>query len=153
IETPDQLVGAHESLIMSLEYRAHGIDSLRRSIAGAVGAKDTEAAAKTVTGSMSRLHASDVVWTESVAPDAKEVLAADEADGITVPESVILKDPALISPKEAKAMLSRLRSAGAATTKGVKVPNDGKVRGGQLEGGRLTVAPSGVTLALNALTE
>jgi hypothetical protein len=103
---------------------------------------------------MSRLVASDVVWADSFAVSARSVLASDEVDGVTVPDSMFVDDLEALSPKGISSMLDRLETSAAATSEGtVEIPKDGKIRGGQLESGRITVAPSGQTLAPGSLTE
>ncbi|MCW2955592.1 MAG: hypothetical protein JWO69_461 [Thermoleophilia bacterium] len=155
LETPDQLVGAHDWLQTSLAYRAHGIDGVQRALTASIDSKDADASAKQVASAMSRLVASDVVWADSFDTAAKDVLDADEVQDVQVPGSVTVKDFDSVSITGIKQMMTRLKTSGtkAEGVKTVAAPKDGKIRGGALEGGRVTVAPSGQTLTLNGLTE
>ncbi len=154
IEAPEQMVGAHAWFVTSLDYRAAGLDAVQRSLSASIEAKDQTASAEAVAQAMSRLVAADVLWADSFAVDARTILKEDEVTGVAVPDSVFVKDLESLSPKGVASMLDRLAVSPAATgDKVAKVPNDGKVRGGQLEGGQITIAPSGQTLALNGLTE
>jgi hypothetical protein len=154
IEAPEQMVGANAWFQTSLEYRAAGLDAVQRSLSASIEAKDQTASAEAVAQAMSRLVAADVLWADSFAVDARTILKEDEVTGVAVPDSVFVKDLEALSPKGVAAMLDRLAVSPAATGgKAAKVPTDGKIRGGQLEGGQITVAPSGQTLALGGLTE
>lgn len=154
LDVPEQLTLAHEAFTMSLEYRAAGLDAVQRALTTSTDSKDQDAAAEAVAEAMSRLVASDVVWADSFAVSSRSVLARDEVDGVTVPDSVFVEDLESLSPKGIASMLDRLEGSAVATKAGtVEVPKDGKVRGGQLESGRVTVAPSGQTLVPGSLTE
>jgi len=154
LDTPEQLATSQVWLDASLEYRANGIHSLGRALTTALDSKDTEASTKAISAAMSRLIASDAIWADSFVGESKSVLNADEVSDITVPNSSFVTDSEATSAKTIQAMLTRLKTSGKTTAAGkVDVPNDGKIRGGQLEGGRVTVSPSGQTLALNQLTE
>lgn len=155
LDVPDQLTEAQGWLLTSLEYRASGVDAMQRSLSASVSAKDQTAAAATVSAAMSRLVASDVVWADSFAAVGRGVLKEDEVDGVTVADSVFVSDLDGVGPKAVATMLDRLKQSGPATADAAtaKVPKDGKVRGGQLEAGSITVAPSGKTLAPGTLTE
>ncbi|MCW2959667.1 MAG: hypothetical protein JWM90_54 [Thermoleophilia bacterium] len=154
IETPDQLTGTRTWLETSLAYRAHGIDGVQRALTASIDSKDADASATQVAAAMSRLVASDVVWADSFATSAKDVLDADEVRDVTVPASVAVKDLDSVSITGIAAMMTRLTTSGKNTGEKIApAPKDGKIRGGALEGGRVTVAPSGQTLGINSLTE
>jgi hypothetical protein len=154
LEVPEQLTLSHEALVMSLEYRAAGLDAVQRALTASIDSKDQDASAEAVAAAMSRLVASDVVWADSFAVSARSVLASDEVDGVTVPDSMFVDDLEALRNTGISSMLVLLETSAAATSEGtVEIPKDGKIRGGQLESGRITVAPSGQTLAPGSLTE
>jgi hypothetical protein len=154
IESPDQMVGAHDWFVTSLEYRAAGLDAVQRSLSASIDAKDQAASADAVSQALARLAASDVVWADSFAVDARTQLKEDEVTGVTVPDSVFVDDLDMIGPTSVGKMLDRLEVSTSATPSGQqKVPDDGKVRGGQLEAGSVTMSPSGQPLVLGGLTE
>ena len=153
-DVPDQMQGAQEWLVTSLEYRAAGLDAVQRSLSASIDATDKDASADAVAQSLARLVASDVIWADSFAVDARSQLQEDKVEGISVPDSTFVAELEALSPKSVKAMLDRLAVATTTNQAGTaKVPDDGKIRGGQLEGGRVTVAPSGQTLVPGQLTE
>jgi hypothetical protein len=154
IEAPDQLADSHDWFATSMEYRAAGLDAVQRSLSASIEAKDQTASAEAVAQAMARLVAADVMWADSFAVRSRAVLQQDEVTGVTVPDSVFVKDLEALSPKGIATMLDRLAVSPAANGGAkAKVPNDGKIRGGQLEGGQITIAPSGQTLALGGVTE
>ncbi len=154
IEAPEQMLTAHAWFETSLDYRASGLDAVQRSLSASIEAKDQTASAEAVAQAMARLVAADVLWADSFAVDARTVLKEDEVTGVAVPDSVFVKDLESLSPKGVASMLDRLAVSPAATdAETQQVPDDGKVRGGQLEGGQLTISPSGQTLTLGGLTE
>lgn len=154
LDVPDQLAASHEWFLTSMQYRARGIAAVQRSLSGSVDAKDQEASAKAVSDAMARLVASDVIWADSFVTQARAVLKDDGVEGVAVPDSVFMDDLEPIAPKNVAKMLDRLKVSTTATSSGkAKVPNDGKTRGGQLEGGQVTVAPSGQTLVPGGTTQ
>src|SRR5690606_22008919 len=97
----------------------------------------------------------DVLWADSFAVTARGVLKQDEVEGVTVPDSAFVKNFESLSPKGISAMLDRLKVSAATGKGGGKAATScgDKICGGQLEAGRITVAPSGQTLVLGGLTE
>lgn len=156
LEVPEQLASPHASLVMSLEYRASGLDAMQRALTASIDSRDQEASANAVAAAMARLVASDVVWADSFATGGRSVLKADEVDGVAVPDSVFVDDLEAVSPKGIASMLDRLKVSAASKEGGgnAAVNSCGdKVCGGQLETGRVGVAPSGQTLVPGGLTE
>ncbi|MCW2955920.1 MAG: hypothetical protein JWO69_789 [Thermoleophilia bacterium] len=155
LDVPEQMADAQRWLETSLAYRAHGIDGVQRALTASIDSKDADASAEQIASALSRLVASDVVWADSFTTASKDVLDADEVRDVAVPESVTVKDFDAVSISGIKQMMTRLKTSGKLVEgeKTAAVPPDGKTRGGALEGGRITVTPSGQTLAINALTE
>ncbi len=154
IDPPDRMIKAHAWFETALAYRAAGLNAVQRSLSASIEAKDQTSSAEAVAQAMARLVASDVLWADSFAVQARTVLKEDDVNGVAVSDSVFIKDLEALSPKGVASMLDRLAVSPAATGgKARKVPTDGKIRGGQVEGGQITVAPSGRTLALGGLTE
>lgn len=155
LDVPEQMIDAHRWMLASLDYRARGIEGVQRSITAAMDSKaDKAKAAATVSDSLARLVASDTVWNDSFATEGRSVLSADDVSDVTVPDSTFVEDLDLVGPTAIGKTLDRLRLASKATGAGVvAVPKDGKIRGGAIEGGKVTVSPSGQTLSQTSLTE
>ncbi len=155
IEPPKELVDEHRFLVTALAYRRNGLGVLKTSMTGALASKDKEAAAASVARATRRLAASDIVYADSFADPVRRELRRNELSGIRVPDSAFVKDPEFTSPKAIKLTLERLTTTvpvnGKKGAKAVKVPNDGKVRGGQI--GQVVVSPSGQSLSATGVTE
>lgn len=154
IKARDEMQPTHDLLVQSLQYRENGLVMLRKALTAALTAKDEQAAAAAVAEANLRLAASDVIYADSYATNARRTLIREEVTGVTVPESRFVADPELTSPGQVGNMLERLRSGrGKAAGKDGKLPEptDGKVHGGQL--GAVTVSPSGETLSTTTATE
>lgn len=155
LDVPEQMQPAQAWLETSLEYRSAGIAALQRSLSASASAKDQSSAATSVANAMARLVASDVVWSDSFATSARDVLKADGVDGISFTDSVFFGDLDEVAPSAVEKMLDRLQQSGPATAGDADLATcpTGKTCGGQLESGRVTVTPSGQTLTVGALTE
>jgi hypothetical protein len=154
IEPPKQMVDANQWLETSLQYRASGLDALQRSLSASVDAKDKDASTESVAQAFARLIASDVIWADSFAVAARTQLQDDEIEGVAVPDSVFFSDFDQLGAKSIGSMLDRLAVSTKVVAGGkAPAPKDGKIRGGQLESGQVTVAPSGQTLIPGGLTE
>ena len=154
LDPPKQLEDSQQWFVTSLDYRARGLASLQRSLTDTMKTTNKSKAADNVAQAMSRLVASDVVWSDSFAAGSRDVLRRDDVNDVTVPDSVFIKDLDAASPTAIAQTLERIRIATTATKGGTPVvPKDGKIRGGQLEGGRVTVSPSGQAISLDSLTE
>lgn len=154
IEAPKQMVDSQQWFETSLSYRSTGLDALQRSLSASVDAKDKDASAESVAQAFARFVASDVIWSDSFAVAARTQLKADKVEGVAVPDSVFFGDFDQLGAKSISSMLDRLEVSTKVKSGGqAAVPKDGKIRGGQLESGQITVAPSGQTLVPGGLTE
>ncbi|MBC7460760.1 MAG: hypothetical protein H7287_05315 [Thermoleophilia bacterium] len=151
LKAPDQLTESQQWFVTSLDYRARGLSSLQRSITDTTKTTNRAKSADNVAAAMSRFVASDVVWSDSFATGSRDVLKRDEVADVIVPESAFVTNLDDVSPASVGKMLDRISAATVATRGGTAaVPKDGKIRGGQLEGGQITVAPTGTTLSLTS---
>jgi hypothetical protein len=155
LDVPDQLVDAQAFLVQSLEYRASGLDAVQRSLGASAGAKDQDAAAKAVAEAMARLVASDVVYADSFAVASRSALKQDDVNGVTVADSPFITDLEMVSPKGLSSTLDRLASSVSTKSKTAVAGGcaEGKICGGQLQTGSITVDPSGQTLDPTGVTE
>ncbi len=153
VEAPEQLVSAHKWLVVTMEYRQHGFEQLRRGMTSALSTRDQSGAATALSGAMARLLASDVLYEDSYASRARAALRSSDVSGITVPDSVTVAQLDAVAPKGMELILDRLRSSRVTTTKGGKTKpvKDGKVHGGQLD--QVTITPSGEVLTAGSVTE
>jgi hypothetical protein len=152
LNAPDGMAPANEWLVTVMQYRANGVGALRRSMAGALVAKNRTEAAETVAAANQRFIASDVIYADSFSTVVRTQLRKDGVTGVSVPTSVFVTDPEFGSTDAMKLALDRL-TTGLKTKPGERPEpiNDGKVHGGQL--GQVTVSPSGETLSTSGVTE
>jgi hypothetical protein len=158
LNAPSAMTGTNLWLVTTLQYRRDGIVNLRKALMTALGASSDATAADAVVQANDRFIASDVVWSDSYANAARQVLAHQNVGSVTVPPSQFLKDQTVTfaTSKDATLMLQRLRSAAPPTVGPdgklvVKAVHDGKIHGGQL--GQVTMDPSGQTLSSTGVTE
>ena len=154
IDTPEAMQPAHESFVLSLQYRANGFDALQKSMTAALQTADKQKAAVAVADAMRRFIASDVIFTDSYFAQAVNVLTQEKLDGITVIKSAFVTDGEFDSVRNVKAMLDRLSVPPAKGAKGAKAkpkPTDGKTHGMGLHS--VKAAPSGIVLTPGQLNE
>ena len=152
LQAPDEMRSTNDWLVTTLEYRRNGLQMLEKAMTQALRSPDAKASAAAVAAANLRLSASDVLYGDSFATNARQVLVDQGVDGVTVPEQKFVKDPDFDSVNEAQKVLERLTSGISPTSgKAVKVPNDGKTRGGSLGG--IVVEPSGATLSATGSNE
>lgn len=152
IEAPREMAPVHEWFVTTLEYRANGLDGLQKSLTSALGDGSPKAAAPDVAAAVQRLLASDIVYGDSYATTAREVLAAEGVDGAKVPDSTFLKLAEWASPAAIQLVLERLDAAGSTAAK----KGDSKVTVKGTQGTQLTgvsLSPSGQTLSTTSVTE
>ena len=153
LDVPKQLAASHTWLILTLEYRQRAFEQLRKGMTGALATRDQSVAAASLSDAMARMLTSDVIYQDSYQARARAVLKADDVTGVTVPESVVLNQRDAVTTKGMQLILDRLRSNRITTSKSgkVKIVNDGKTHGGQLD--QVTISPSGNVLSSDAVNE
>lgn len=154
IDMPDSARASRRYLLQTLEYRHNGLVAMRKAMTSALSTTSDKTAAVAVVAAMQRLVASDVVWADSFQTVLRDTLADEKVTGVTVPDSIMVKDPELASTRNMALALERLR-AGVTAPIGangkVKSLNDGKTHGGQLTS--VTMIPSGQSLSSGGTTE
>lgn len=153
IDVPEQLASSNEWFVTSLRYRANGVQAVQRSLAASIDSKDQAASAQAVSSALARLVASDVLWADSFAVEARSTLSEDDIEGVRVPDSVFAKDLDGYGPKALMSTMDRLQSSGTASTDGAVTTTcaEGKICGGEV--GAPTITPSGQTLTAGGVTE
>ncbi len=116
LSVPDDLKGAHRDLLLVLELRRDGVARVAEQIQPALGSAGGPAIA-TIAGQMGRFLASDVVYSQHVAPLIRETLAAKGivvgAGGEDVAASRFLPDLGWLDPGYVGAQLTGGAGAGA----------------------------------------
>lgn len=114
MDVPDEMAPAQRSLLIALEFRRDGLDSIAQRIRTALG-DEGEAADEAITqiaGQMQYFLASDVIYRGRVQPFVKKALDDAEIGGQTIAESQFLREIAWISPSTVADRLGQRLSAG-----------------------------------------
>jgi hypothetical protein len=101
ISVPGDMAAAHQSLLISLEFRRDGLDSIAASIRQALGDEGEAAdkAIKDIAGDMRAFDASDVLYDQRVTPLIKAALDSAGIRQQDILTSRFLPDIAWISPQ------------------------------------------------------
>jgi hypothetical protein len=92
LDVPDQMVGAHRSLLEALEFRRDGLDAIASRITAALSddAEASDPAIAAIAGQMQAFLASDVIYSARVVPLIKDGLDKGGVSGETVASSRFL---------------------------------------------------------------
>jgi hypothetical protein len=120
LDAPGQMTGAQRSLLTALDFRAEALGTIADKIRAALGTgSGAQTAVNQIAGQMEKLLASDVLWSQRVAPLIKEALDDNDVTGQSVRVSRFVGDLAWLDPG---AVADRLGAQGASTTGGAVAP-------------------------------
>jgi hypothetical protein len=152
LSVPGDMAPAQQSLLISLELRRDGLDSVAGSIRQALG-DEGEAADKAINdiaADMRAFDASDVLYDQRVTPFIKASLDKAGIRGQTTLKSQFLPDISWISPQFVAQKLGQQLSSGSSGGDG-STPNDNQPTGPGLHGTGLNNTSYGdVTLSPTA---
>ena len=115
LDVPDQMSGAHQSLLVALEWRRDGLDYVAERVGAALGDSGDAAdeAIQQIAGQMQVFLSSDVTYETRVVPFIKSALDADEIGGQEIARSRFLPSLEWLQPEVVAAQLGQQLSAGA----------------------------------------
>lgn len=117
LSVPDEMASAQRDLLMTLDFRAEALGATADKIRTALGsAEASQDATSEIAGQMQKLLASDVIYSQRVAPLIKQELDANEITGQTIAGSKFLPNLGWLNPD---AVASRI---GGTSTSGTKTP-------------------------------
>lgn len=120
LNTPDDMTDADIALQQSLDLRAGALDKISDKIRAALSTgSGAETAVSQIAGQMQAFLASDVLWSQRVAPLIKESLDGNDITGQTTPISRSLPNLGWLDPAT---VADRLGAEGAAGTTGPVAP-------------------------------
>jgi hypothetical protein len=121
IDVPDEMVGAQQQLQTALDLRAGALGKIADKIREALGTgSGAEGAVASISGQMQAFLASDVLWSQRVAPLIKESLDANDVTGQTTPVSKFLPDLGWLDPATTGDRLGA--QGGGASSSGTAAP-------------------------------
>ena len=114
LSTPGEVTGAQQSLLIALELRRDGLQSIASKVTTALGNEGDIAnqAIEGIAGQMQAFLASDVVYSQRVAPLIKEALDDAGIEGQTIATSRSLRDLAWLNPDVVAERLGSAASSG-----------------------------------------
>lgn len=115
LDVPDEMRGAHQSLLIALEWRRDGLDYIAQRIRTALGDSGDAAdeAIQQITGQMGVFFASDVDYQTRVRPAIKSVLDDNEIGGQDIATSAFLPSVEWLQADVVAEQLGQQLSAGA----------------------------------------
>jgi hypothetical protein len=145
-EHPDDLQGAQDFLVETLQFRSDGLTAVAEQLRTALGDEGRGEAVAQIAAQMQNFLASDVIYSQRVIPRLEGALREKELLGEVgdIPRSTFLPDIAWLEPEVVGARIAALRGAGDDTA---AAPG---LHGTEL--GEVTVQPSGQALAEGGTT-
>ena len=150
-DVPDQLKGAHENLVETLEFRRDGLDGIAREVAAA-GGDDGGDTNERIAAQMQFFLTSDVIYSQRFLPKLLGTIEEEDLDqDVPVPDA--LRDPQAVAFMPDIGWLrpatvgDRLAGVGASSDEPAAPGLHGTGLGG------VTVSPSGAALAEGTTTQ
>jgi hypothetical protein len=143
LSVPGEMDGAQRDLLLALDLRAEGVEKvaaqLRNALGGAAAAGGGQAkqASTLIAGDMESFLASDVIYSQRVAPLIEQTLKSAGVEGQTVASSHFLPNIGWLEPNT---VLSRITGQGASSS-----------QSGETLTGHHGSALKGVSVGANAL--
>lgn len=115
LDVPDEMRGAHQSLLMALEWRRDGLDFIAQRIRTALGdsGEAADEAIQQIAGQMQVFLASDVDYETRVRPAIKAALDEEEIGGQDIAASQFLPSIEWLQADVVAGQLGQQLSAGA----------------------------------------
>ncbi len=120
LDVPDEMRGAHQSLLIALEWRRDGLDFIAQRIRTALGdsGEAADEAIQQITGQMQVFLASDVDYETRVRPAIKAALDEAEIGGQEIAPSAFLPSIEWLQADVVASQLGQQLSAGAGRDSG-----------------------------------
>jgi hypothetical protein len=112
LKVPGSMVGAQRALLLAMDLRKEGLEKLAALVPTALGGQAQQASTK-IAGDMEIFLASDVLWSQRVAPLIGQELASGGVHGQSTASSRFLPNLGWL---EQKTVLSRISGKGAASS-------------------------------------
>lgn len=113
-EYPDELAGANDSLVQTLEFRRDGVRQIARLLPGAIASQQARRqGTEQIAAAMQNFLASDVIFSTRVQPRLEAGLKEQQLDGeVSVRDSAYLPDPGWLDPATVADRVSALGGSG-----------------------------------------
>jgi hypothetical protein len=120
LSVPGEMAGAQQSLLLALDLRAEGMDKLTELLPAALGGQSKQLGPK-LAGNMELFLASDVIYSQRVAPLIQQTLEANGIQGLSTTQTRFLPNVGWL---ETQGLISRLtgQSSGSGGSTGTLAP-------------------------------
>ncbi len=99
LDVPDEMVPAQRNLLTVLNFRAEALGAIAENIRAALGSEEaSQRATEAIAGQMQKLLASDVLYSQRVAPLIKQQLDDNDITGQTIAGSKFLPNLGWLDP-------------------------------------------------------
>jgi hypothetical protein len=115
---PDELNGAHQWLVLSLELRRDALDQIAVKMRAALGDRGRRPALRAIAGQMQALLASDVIYLQRAVPELRRQFAERDIEE-SFPLTRFLPDLGWLDPDTVESRLDRIGAEGKAPTPGI----------------------------------
>jgi hypothetical protein len=105
LSVPGEMSGAQRNLLLALDLRAEGVEKVANLLRTALGGQAKQAST-TIAGDMENFLASDVIYSQRVAPLIEQTLKAGGAAGQTVASSHFLPNIGWLEPSTVQARIT-----------------------------------------------
>jgi hypothetical protein len=105
LSVPGEMVAAQRNLLLAVDLRREALEKIAKLVPGALGGSSPQATSE-IAGDMEILLASDVLWSQRVAPLVKQALAAGGVSGQTVASSRVLPNVGWLEQKTVASRVS-----------------------------------------------
>ena len=105
LSVPGEMVNAQRALLLALDLRVEGMDKLAALVPQALGAKSKQATTQ-IAGDMEVFLASDVIYSQRVAPLIQQTLTGAGITGLSTPSSRFLPNVGWLEPNTAIARIT-----------------------------------------------
>jgi hypothetical protein len=114
LSVPGDMAAAHRDLLLALDLRLEGITKIAALLPTALGGQRKQATS-TIAGDMELFLASDVIYSQRVAPLIQQTLAADGVTGLSTASTRFLPNVGWLEPTSALARITGQSGTAAQT--------------------------------------
>jgi hypothetical protein len=118
LSVPGEMAAAQQALLLALDLRLEGMTKLTALLPSALGGQAKQTSTK-IAGDMEIFLASDVLYSQRVAPLIQQTLAADGVQGLTTASTRFLANIGWLEPATA---LARITGQAASSSQGAVAP-------------------------------
>jgi hypothetical protein len=141
LSAPGEMTAAQRYLLLVLDLRAEGLTKLAALLPAALGKQGKQASAQ-IAGDMENFLASDVIYSQRVAPLIQQTLGSAGVHTVTTASTRFLPNIGWLEPSMAEARLSGQTAGGAQSGQAVTGNHGSALKGVSVGGNTLEAEPA-----------